>query len=113
MIGPDGNEYDLDLGDGVYMVFTCWKPDRTLNPQYAHLADIEKVGALYLHPAPSKPEGYCMGAITFDSDVARQVFPTHPRWTVDAWDPLSLSPSLLCRSCGHHGFVKNGKWVGA
>lgn len=24
-------------------------------------------------------------------------------------DPLTISPSLLCR-CGDHGFIENGKW---
>lgn len=23
---------------------------------------------------------------------------------------VTLTPSLLCRTCGHHGFVRNGKW---
>lgn len=27
-------------------------------------------------------------------------------------DPLTISPSLLCR-CGDHGFVENGKWRAA
>lgn len=27
-------------------------------------------------------------------------------------DPLTISPSLLCR-CGDHGFIRDGKWVAA
>ena len=34
-------------------------------------------------------------------------------WTVECLDPLTLSPSILCRDCGHHGFVKAGKWIPA
>ena len=32
-------------------------------------------------------------------------------WTVESLDPLQLSPSLLCRSCGNHGFIRGGKWI--
>jgi hypothetical protein len=40
--------------------------------------------------------------------------PVQPEWP-DGWvvvclDPLTLSPSVLCRSCGHHGFIRNGRW---
>lgn len=34
-----------------------------------------------------------------------------PRWTVTNPEPLSLSPSILCRACGLHGFVTAGRWV--
>lgn len=34
-------------------------------------------------------------------------------WTVMQREPLTLSPSLLCRACAHHGFITNGKWVPA
>jgi hypothetical protein len=32
-------------------------------------------------------------------------------WTVESIRPLTLSPSLLCRLCKFHGFVREGKWV--
>ncbi len=32
-------------------------------------------------------------------------------WTVLQEDPLTLAPSLLCRTCGHHGFIQQGKWM--
>jgi hypothetical protein len=34
-------------------------------------------------------------------------------WVVESENPLTLSPSLLCRSCGFHGFIKQGRWVPA
>ncbi len=39
-------------------------------------------------------------------------------WDLNGWQcvsekPLTLAPSLLCRSCGHHGFIKDGAWVPA
>jgi hypothetical protein len=35
----------------------------------------------------------------------------HPSWVVEAREPLTLSPSILCRTCGHHGYIRGGKWV--
>jgi hypothetical protein len=37
-------------------------------------------------------------------------------WTLDSLDPLTVSPSILCRgkACGDfHGFIRNGGWVSA
>lgn len=34
-------------------------------------------------------------------------------WTLISEDPLTISPSLLCPACGHHGFVRDSKWVPA
>lgn len=43
--------------------------------------------------------------------------PVESQWPVH-WDlvsehPLTIAPSLLCRSCGDHGFVQNGEWIQA
>lgn len=27
--------------------------------------------------------------------------------------PLTVEPSILCPDCGTHGFIRNGRWVGA
>jgi len=29
---------------------------------------------------------------------------------VASLEPLTLSPSLLCRSCNVHGYIRNGRW---
>ena len=36
-----------------------------------------------------------------------------PVWHVDSVRPLTLSPSLLCTECGHHGFIRDGRWIPA
>jgi hypothetical protein len=61
----------------------------------------ETLGAQYTHPAPTgdRHEGW----IPFGSDG----------WTVEKAEPLTISPSLLCRACGHHGFIREGRWVPA
>ena len=102
-------KHDIDLGDGHWLDFTSWNPDRELNPQFAHLPDVEKFGALVGH---FKPDGKtpCMASITFDGEVQRQIVRQWAMWNVKCWDPLHLEPSLKC-SCGDHGFIRGGKWV--
>lgn len=34
-----------------------------------------------------------------------------PEWNRTGEDPLTLTPSILCRVCGAHGFVTAGRWV--
>jgi hypothetical protein len=40
-----------------------------------------------------------------------------PTWTVESLEPLTISPSVLCKGdygCGGtHGFIREGKWVSA
>jgi hypothetical protein len=62
-------------------------------------------GVHYEHPRPDGA-GQCSGYVS-----------VKPAWS-DGWDmvsesPLTLSPSLACRVCGHHGFIRDGKWVPA
>jgi hypothetical protein len=63
-------------------------------------------GFAYSHPAPDGKT--CSGAGWIP------VKPEAPDgWDVVGLDPLTLSPSLLCRACGHHGFIREGRWVPA
>lgn len=32
-------------------------------------------------------------------------------WTLESNNPLTITPSLLCRVCHSHGFITNGVWV--
>jgi hypothetical protein len=61
-------------------------------------------GVAYRHPRPKTGET-CEGyvPVTGWDEV----------WQVVSLEPLTLSPSLLCRGCGHHGFVREGRWVPA
>lgn len=34
-----------------------------------------------------------------------------PKWKVMQWEPLTLTPSILCRQCGLHGWIRDGEWV--
>jgi hypothetical protein len=100
--------FDLDLGDGHWLRWSHWKPDRKLNPQYADVPDDDKVGATVTHTTDKTPTGLCAGYIGLNPKVST----ASATWQVESWDPLTLSPSLLC-GCGDHGFIRGGKWVRA
>jgi hypothetical protein len=103
---------DLDLGDDHTLRYYTWQPDPELNPQYRDLpgSSQDKVGAIISH---YKPDGsYCEGGITFDTPRTQRMNDEPTRWTVESWEPLTLSPSLLC-DCGDHGFIRDDHWVRA
>lgn len=79
-----------------------------------------KVGLLESHPMPNPPVPgrRCMGSVYFDTPEAREAAPNHfehgyATWQVQSLEPLTISPSVLCRTCGHHGFLRDGRWVPA
>jgi len=106
----------LDLGSGVTLRFASWAPDRELNPQYDGVPDVDRYGAILSHHHPQIPGDeplLCEHYITFDGEVQRQIEPPHrAKWTVESWEPLTLSPSIAS-PCGLHGFVRSGRWVPA
>jgi hypothetical protein len=99
----------IDLGHGHTIQMAVWDPDLDLNPQYAHLAGQfpATVSAIIRHKMSDGED--CEGVITFDVPVAHECS-DGPFWQVESWEPLTLSPSLLCH-CGDHGFIKQGRWV--
>lgn len=101
----------IDLGDSHAIEIAVWDPDLDLNPSAVKYKDQLplKCSGIMHHMLPGGQK--CEGAITFDSPIAREVF-NGPFWTVHSWEPLTLTPSLLCH-CGDHGFITNGKWVRA
>jgi len=115
---------DIELGSDHALWFIGWRPERDLNPQYDGIPDVPRFGANVEH---LKPDGrLCMACIHFDTPEVRAVeeaskrqseklgfqYHEYPRWQVHSWEPLTISPSLLC-SCGDHGFIREGKWVKA
>ena len=102
----------IDIGHGHEIEYSGWAPDRELNPQYADVPDVEKYGLIDYHNRADNGKT-CSGYVTFDGVVARRIEPGRSMWTVESWEPLTLSPSLLCRACGDHGFIREGKWVAA
>jgi hypothetical protein len=88
---PDGW---IDIGSNVHIHFT---------QDEAH-------GEYGLWECHADPNGQpCSGNVFF-----RGVLPTaEPSWIVEKREPLTLSPSIQCRACGHHGFIREGRWVPA
>lgn len=99
----------IDLGHDHFLRFTAWKPDRNLNPQFDGIPDVEKCGAIIDHPH-KKDGSQCSGSILFKVDGLEKVFQDRHCWTVESWEPLTLSPSIQC-ACGDHGFIKAGRWI--
>jgi hypothetical protein len=62
-----------------------------------------------------KPDGtWCSGWVAFSGSAWAREFKTPINvWQVISREPLSLTPSILCRACGNHGNITNGRWVKA
>ena len=113
---------DIDMVDGL----PAWKPIATVpTPEAFHTiengsrydlghghvfetvfgTDDLLVGWLHTHPDKHSE----IGALCQSFCAVRQLngAPVHQIISVD---PLTLLPSLLCRTCGAHGNVTNGTW---
>jgi len=86
----------FDLGDGHSFEFVSDKSG--IN------------GIDYFHQ--NKEGNECSGWIPFNGSSWGNRF-GNKGWDVQSLHPLTISPSLLCRACGDHGFIRNGKWVRA
>lgn len=87
----------VDLGHDVRIMFSVRE------------AGGPRIGLIESHRAPDGSK--CGGSVTFDVPEAEGI--SGPHWTVEQWEPLTISPSILCRRCGHHGFIQDGRWVPA
>lgn len=83
-----------DIGSGVTIAFV----------QHNGVA----VGLVEEHDSPA---GRCSGYVRFR--IPQNDTTNRPSWIVEQEDPLTLSPSVLCTTCHHHGYIRNGRWVGA
>ena len=68
------------------------------------------VGLEYWHPTPDGKNLRCPGFIYFKGMNGDLHTDDTMEWDVISLEPLTLSPSLLCRGCGHHGHIQNGRW---
>jgi hypothetical protein len=108
----DDREGTIDIGHDHCIRWTQWSPDRELNPQYADRPDINPCGASIYHPKPDG-SGDCAGHVTFDFPGCEHLADDAHRWTVVSLEPLTITPSVLCRTCGDHGFITDGRWIPA
>ncbi len=91
----------VDIGDDHALVFVGYKGE-------------PRVGANVIHKTPDGAE--CVGFISFTGRGWSNLFKDRPgfqSWEVLQDEPLTLSPSIACRGCGDHGYIRDGKWVRA
>ena len=94
---------EIDLGDGHRIVFSEYEGEA-------------RCGGNVIHPPA---EGKCggQGWISFEGRAWAKSFDPGQiaTWKVeeDVGDRFTISPSILCRACGDHGFIRDGKWVRA
>jgi hypothetical protein len=111
------DERDLDHGEGHWLHYISWAPDDLpANRENfgVPLPNVEKAGAMIGHKKPDGSE--CWGHVNFDLPELRRFpnsFPADHLWAVESWDPLTISPSVLCKLCNDHGFIRGGRWVRA
>ena len=86
----------IDIGHDVKIMFTTRQ------------GSDDRIGLIESHRAPDGRE--CGGSVTFDVPGAEGL--PGPRWTLHSLDPLHIEPSILC-SCGHHGWIRGGRWCPA
>jgi hypothetical protein len=108
----------LDLGHQHFLTFVEWHPDdlpanRKLYkvPKSKPMPHIKKAGATVYHPNLKQPGTECIVGVTFE--IPPMITQPGRGWKVESFEPLTLSPSLLCTVCGDHGFIRDGKWVPA
>ncbi len=127
---------DIVLGSGHWLRWSYWRPDLHLDGNkhwaalftdealaangHTHASDGELlyvVGASILHLRPSGV--LCEGGVMFERPELGTPFDKGDYWQVESWEPLTLSPSILCGmeridgTCGDHGYVRENRWVAA
>lgn len=94
----------LNLGSGHWLRWT------------SSMQGEQRIGATIIHPAGPKATsetGYCMSGVMFaGTQYERDHAGEHAFWQLESYEPLTISPSVLC-SCGDHGFIREGRWVPA
>ncbi len=71
-------------------------------------ADVQSKWAAKGHPLTTEAAQY------FQSALNHTLLPIGPdKWQIVSKEPLTVSPSILCRQCGVHGFWQNDEWISA
>jgi hypothetical protein len=70
----------------------------------------ERVGVMERHVCADERLSRCY--VPFEG-ASPDLFPGPSRWGVVQDEPLTLSGSVLCRTCGKHGWIREGRWTEA
>lgn len=109
-------DFEIDLGDGHWASFFSVGPGRRTDG--SEIPRVDRAGVIITHRQPRSATGWCQGAAPFEGTGAER--PGHG-WKVASLDPLTMSPSILCRAqlpqpdgstagCDDHGFIEGGRW---
>jgi hypothetical protein len=107
---PTGEHEGLYLGADTIDI---GGPDHYLTPTSCHGCPAGVTGYIETH---RRPDGeYCQGGVPLrgHGHGTRGDGSPRPEWDRVSDDPLELAPSILCRICGAHGWVRGGRWVDA
>ena len=69
----------------------------------------EDAGFSYYHLTAKRT--WCKGWVDFTGSKWSLLFGLQHGWRVLNRDPLTIEPSLLCRTCADHGYIRQGRWV--
>jgi hypothetical protein len=91
----------IDIGNGVAIeLYTLHGAGGTPYPQPS--------GLIEYHDCGGRRRG---GQVAFEGRAPNGTTP--PLWRIVSSEPLTLEPSILCPDCGHHGWIRGGRWVPA
>lgn len=85
-----------DIGGGVRIDY------------FTHKGVKAGIFVMHKHANPDPDWPICLGTVNFDIPEM-EGFP-QAKWQVVSQEPLTLSPSILRRDCGLHGYIRNGRW---
>jgi hypothetical protein len=106
---PD-SDFEIDLGNDHWASFVGHGGEGVTRDGQP-VPYTEKYGLSVLHRCTKTESGWDGGFVTFD--IPEAAADGRPKWKVESWEPLTISPSLLQRGCGDHGFIREGRWVRA
>lgn len=89
------------IGHGVTMRFY-----KARNPE---TGEFERAGIIIAHR--HRNGLICQGGVQFRTPA--NAGNERPKWDVEEWEPLTLSPSIEDPDCALHGYIRKGKWVPA
>jgi hypothetical protein len=105
----------LNLAQKVRPLHKNYPPEGGLCAKPVQGDEGPAIGYIENHPRPDDGQP-CAGVVLLKSAKQPSTTRNTPRWRlVDGTPeaPLTLEPSIKCRTCGNHGHVRDGKWVPA
>lgn len=96
---------DPDERDGTYIGH-----EHIISPQVAE-AGGPVIGYHVWHPC--RDGKMQPGGVFLDIPELPEWLSGHITWQLISREPLHIEPSVLCRACNDHGFIRGGRWMPA